>query len=299
MDRLQTMTVFAVVAELGGFAPASRRLNLSPPTVTRAVSELESRIGARLFHRTTRSVALTEAGERYLADCKRILSEIDVAEQQAAGVHTTPSGLVTVAASFLFGRMVLWSVLDELLIDYPDISVSAMFSDNITHMHDDALDVSVRIADLPDSSLSAIRVGGVKRVLCASPEYFAQHGRPDKPSELADHNLIDFVNMTTGGEWHFENGRKQSTFRPVSRLRVNFGDVAIKAAVNHRGIARVLSYMIKEELKNGSLECVLSEYEPPEIPVHVIHKEAGQISARVRAVVDYLVGALRKHPAIN
>jgi DNA-binding transcriptional LysR family regulator len=293
------MSVFVAVADQAGFAPAARQLSLSPPSVTRAVSELETRLGARLFHRTTRSVQLTEAGVRYLADCRRILSEIETADQHAAGIHAAPSGLVSVTASMLLGRMVLAPVLLDLLDEYPDISVMAMFADRVVHMYEDGIDVAVRIAELPDSSLTAIRVGRVRNVLCASRDYFADKSRPNHPSDLTDHNLINFVNLTTAGKWTFGDGRKSIAYEPTSRLRVNSADVAIEAVKNGHGITRVLSYMISPELRSGELEIVLEDYESPPVPVHIVHKEARQTSARVRAVVDYLVQGLRKHPALN
>ncbi len=298
MDRLQTMSVFVSVAEEAGFAPAARRLNLSPPSVTRAVSQLEARLGARLLHRTTRLVQLTDAGARYLEDCRRILLEIEEADRHAAGIHAAPRGTVSVTASVLFGRMVLAPVLLELLDRYPEISVSTMFVDRIVHLVDEGIDVAVRIAELPDSSLSAIRVGSVRRVLCASPDYLASRGRPATSSELADHDTIIFSAMTQGGEWTFEAPGRDRVFRPQSRLRVNTGDSAIAAAVAGRGITRVLSYTIAPQLEAGALELVLDDVGPPAVPIHIVHKEPGRTSARVRAVVDYLAQRLRTDPAL-
>ncbi len=299
MDQLRTMSVFVAVAEESGFAPAARRLNMSPPAVTRAVSELEQRLGARLLHRTTRSVQVTDAGQRYLADCRRILSEIEEIDRHAAGVHATPRGMVTVTASVLFGRMVVAPYLLDLLDRYPEISVTTMFVDRVVHLVDEGIDVAVRIAELPDSSLSAVRVGVVRRVLCASSDYLAAHGRPRTPAELDGHQIVDFVNMTPGGEWLFEDGGKSHGFRPQSRLRVNNADAAIAAVVAGRGITRVLSYMIAPQLKAGTFELVLDDYGPPAVPVHIVHKEPGQTSARIRAVVDHLVEGLRKDPVLN
>lgn len=299
MDRLQTMTVFVTVAEEAGFASAARRLFMSPPSVTRAVSSLEARLGARLFHRTTRAVRLTEAGQRYLTDCRRILSEIEEADRHAAGVHASPRGEVSVTASVMFGHVIIVPVLVHLLDRYPDISVSTLFVDRVVHLLDEGLDVAVRIANLPDSSLSAIRVGSVRRVACASPEYLTTRGRPRDPSALSDHEVVNFINMTPGGEWIFEQGGKTRAVRPPSRLYLNTADAAIAAALAGRGITRMLSYMIAPHLESGALEVVLDEYEPPAVPIHVIHKEAGQTSARVRAVVDYLVEHLRTYPGIH
>lgn len=298
MDRLQSMAVFVSVAEEGGFAPAARRHKLSPPSVTRAVSELEGRLGCRLLHRTTRSLRLTEAGQRYLADCRRILAEVEAADRHAAGIHAAPRGTISVTASVMFGREILAPVLLDLLDRYPEIAVSAHFVDRVVHLLDEGIDVAVRIAHLPDSSLSAVRVGSVRRVLCAAPGYLEARGRPASPAELAGHETIDFVNMTSAGEWHFERDGKGQVFKPRARLLLNTADAAIAGALAGRGITRVLSYMIAPHLKRGALELVLEGHEPPAVPVHVVHKEQGQTSARVRAVVDHIVERLRRHPSL-
>lgn len=299
MDRLHTMSVFVAVAEEGGFAAAARRLHMSPPAVTRAVAELEARLGGRLLHRTTRSVRLTETGHTYLVDCQRILAEIEDADRRAAGVHAAPRGTVSVSASVMFGRMVIAPILLELLDRYAEISVTTLFVDRVVHLLDEGIDVAVRIAELPDSALSAVRVGSVRRVLCASPDYLARRGRPGTPAELAAHDTIDFVTMTPGGEWAFEDGGRSHGFKVGSRLRLNQADAAIAATVAGYGITRVLSYMIAPQLKAGELEIVLQGFEPAAVPVHVLHKEPGQTSARVRAVVDHFVQRLRTYPALG
>ena len=299
MDRLHTMSVFVAVAETAGFASAARRLNMSPPAVTRAVTELEQRLGAKLLHRTTRTVRLTEAGDRYLVDCKRLLSEIEEIDRSAAGVHSAPRGKVIVSASVLFGRMVLVPILLDLLDHYQDIEIDALYVDRVTHLMDEGIDVAVRIAHLPDSSLSAVRVGSVRRVLCASPDYLAKRGQPGTLSALLDHELIDFVNLARSNEWSFVEKGKTVSLRPAARFRVNNADAGIAAALSGRGITRVLSYMIAPQLAAGTLELVLDSFAPPPIPVHVVHKETGQPSARVRAVVDFLAERLRVDPRLD
>ena len=298
MDRLQTMSAFVAVADEGGFAPAARKLKLSPPSVTRAISALEARLGARLLHRTTRSLRLTEAGVRYLADCRRILSEIEEADRHAANLHSEPSGLVSVSASMLFGRMHVAPLLLQLLDRYPGLSVSAVFVDRVVHLLEEGIDIAVRIAELPDSSLSAVRVGRLRRVLCAAPDYLAAHGRPRHPADLAAHRTISFVGDTAALDWTFGNGASGQRVRPDSRFLVNSADAAIVAAVAGHGVTRVLSYMIAPQLRRGTLEVLLEDFEPPRVPVHVLHKEAGQTSARVRAVVDHLVERLRREPSL-
>lgn len=299
MDRLQTLTAFVAVADEGGFAPASRKLNVSPPSITRAIAELEARLGARLFHRTTRSVRLTEAGARYLTDCRRILIELEEADRHAAGVHAAPSGLVSVTASVVFGRSMVTPLLLTLLERFPDMSITTLFVDRVVHMVDEGLDVAVRIAELPDSSLTAVQVGNVRRVLCASPAYLAAAGRPGSPAELAGHRIVDFSSMTPASEWRLEKDGKPCTLRPNARLTVNSADAAIAAATAGYGITRVLSYMIHDHVDAGDLEILLSDYEPQPVPVHVVHKETGRASARVRAVVDHLVAGLKGSPALQ
>jgi len=166
-------------------------------------------------------------------------------------------------------------------------------------MVDEGLDVAVRIADLPDSSLTAVRVGGVRRVLCASPSYLNRTCRPATPADLADHRIVDFSAMSPGSEWRLERAGKPYSVRPNARLRVNSADAAIAAVTAGYGITRVLSYMIHEQVEAGDLEIVLEDYEPQAVPVHVVHKETGRASARVRAVVDHLVAGLQGSPALQ
>jgi len=299
MDRLLTMSVFVAVAEEAGFAAAARRLNMSPSSVTRAVGDLEARIGARLLHRTTRSVTLTEAGERYLVDCRHILNDVEEADRHAAGVHASPSGEVWITGSVVFGRMVLTPALLELQDQYPEISISTLFVDRMVHLIDEGMDIAIRIAELPDSSLIAIRVGEVRRALCAAPSYLAASGPLQTPGDLLNHDLIEVSHETLRGEWDFQIDGKATTFKVKSRARFNIADPAIDAALSGRGITRVLSYMVAPHVETGDLVIVLPEFEPPPLPVHVVHKEAGQASARVRAAVDFLVQKLREDPRLR
>ncbi|WP_437672864.1 LysR family transcriptional regulator [Sorangium sp. So ce131] len=296
MDRLETMRVFVAVAEEEGFAPAARRLRMSPPAVTRAVSALEERIGTRLLHRTTRIVRLTEAGARFLADCKRILGEIEEAEASAAGSHAELRGQLAVTAPVMFGRMFVAPVLFDFLSRHPGVSARTLLVDRVVDLLEEGLDVAVRIAHLPDSSLSAIRVGAVRRVVCASPGYLAARGAPRTPADLARFDTISFSLAGSPVEWVFGSGAKVERIDPPSQLVVNTVDVGIAAALAGRGLVRVLSYQIGPELSDGRLEIVLSEFEPPPVPIHVVHPEGRRAAARVRAFVDFLVERLRSEP---
>jgi DNA-binding transcriptional LysR family regulator len=299
MDRLDSMRIFVAVAEAGGFAAAARQLALSPPAVTRAVAAVEERVGARLLHRTTRIVRLTEAGTRFLEDCRRILVEVEEAEAAAAGSHGEPRGRVSVTASTLFGRLHVAPILLEATARHPQMVVRSFFVDRIVNLAEEGYDVAVRIAELPDSGLSAIRVGTLRRVVCAAPAYLAAHGTPQTLAELAEHEAVPFGQGIAARDWVFRHGDRTETVTPRARLIVNQAEIAVTAAVAGRGLTRVLSYQMAAEHRAGQLEIVLEAFEPPPIPVHVVHQDGRRASARVRALVDILVDRLRADPVLR
>ncbi|HJU38730.1 MAG TPA: LysR family transcriptional regulator, partial [Tahibacter sp.] len=201
MDRWHAMRVFAKVVETGGFAPAARALDLSAPAVTRAIAALEATIGTRLLVRTTRTVKLTDAGARYYDDCRRILADIDEAEAAAAGSYATPRGTLTVTASVLFGQLYVLPIVTEFLDRYRAVSAHALFVDRVTNLVDEGIDVAVRIGPLRDSGYRAIRVGAVRRVVCASPAYLERVGAPAAPADLAGHEIVASVAARGSNDW--------------------------------------------------------------------------------------------------
>jgi DNA-binding transcriptional LysR family regulator len=295
VDRLESMRVFVAVAEAQGFASAARRLGMSPPAVTRAVGALEERIGTRLLHRTTRVVRLTEAGSQFLADCRRILGELEDAEASAAGSHADPRGLLAVTAPVMFGRMFVAPLVLDFLARHPRVTARTLFLDRVADLIDEGLDVAVRIAHLPDSSLRAVRVGSVRRVVCASPDYLAARGTPRSPADLTQLDAIAFSLGASPEDWSFASGE---TVSPPARLTVNSNDVAIAAAVAGRGVTRVLSYQVAPELRAGRLEIVLADFEPPPIPISVVYAEGRRAAAKVRAFVDFAVERLRAESSL-
>ncbi|WP_224371968.1 LysR family transcriptional regulator [Hyalangium versicolor] len=300
MDRLETLRVFVAVAEESGFAAAARRLAMSPPAVTRAVSALEERLGTRLLHRTTRTVRLTDAGRQFLTDCKRILGELEEAEASAAGSQTELRGMLTVTASMMFGRMYVAPIVLDFLARHPQVVARTVLLDRVVDLLDEGVDVAVRIAHLPDSSLNAIRVGTVRRVVCASPRYLAEHGRPRTPAELSRFDAITFSQTASQQHgWSFTSGSKVQTVTPPSRLIVNATEVAIAAAVAGRGLTSVLSYQVASEVRRGQLQLVLEDYELPAIPIHIVHAEGRRANARVRAFVDFAVERLRAEESLK
>lgn len=299
MDRLHQMQVFVCVAEEAGFAAAARRLEMSPPAVTRAVAALEGDIGVKLLKRTTRQVKVTEAGYRYLQDAKRILAEVTAADEAAAGVHAKPQGRLAVTAPMLFGRMFVLPAITDYLQQYPDVSVDTVFLDRVVNLLDEGLDVGVRIGALPDSGMRALRVGSVRIVLVASPAYLAEAGLPDSPAALSQHALIVSKAISFTKNWRFSGTVGDFDLKVDSKLSVTTNDAAIAAAMQGVGVARVLSYQVASELQSGHLQTLLSEYEPPPLPVHIVHREDRAAPAKVRSFIDLLAGRLRDDKALN
>lgn len=298
MDRFHLMSVFVAVAEEQGFAGAARRLGLSPPAVTRAIATLEDRLGVKLFKRTTRFVRATDAGVRYLESSRRILAAADEADEAAAGVHGTARGQLAVTAPVLFGSLFVMPGVVEFLERYPDATVSALFLDRVVNLLEEGQDVGVRIGELPDSTMRAIPVGFVRRMVCASPRYLKRRGEPRVPGDLARHTIVAASPVSPSPAWRFAGGRQGLTVSVRPRLSVTSNDAAIHAALRGFGVTRLLSYQIAAHLAAGKLTRILADYEPPPLPIHVIHLDGRQASAKVRAFVDLLVERLRADVAL-
>ncbi len=286
------------VAEAESFADAGRQLHMSPPAVTRIVSALEEVIGTRLLARTTRSVKLTEAGAQYFADCQRLLADLSEAEASAAGAYGKPTGTLTVTTSAMFGTMFVLPLMTEYLDLYPDVIGRGLFVDRVVSMVDEGIDVAIRIGHLPDSGLTATRVGQVRRVICGSPIYFEKHGVPISPSDLSRHRIIASTSAWTSLEWRF-GVQKKSTVRVNPRLFCSTNEAAISAAASGWGLTRVLSYQIAPQLEAGELRTILSDYEEEALPIHVVHPEGRHASAKVRSFIDFAVGKLRSNRHFN
>lgn len=292
MTRLEGMRVFVKVAETSGFAGAARELHMSPPAVTRAIASLEESIGTRLLIRTTRSVKLTEAGARYFEDCRRILADITEAESTAAGSYTTPTGTLSISAPVIFGQTHILPILTDFLDQYPGVIGRAIFVDRLVNIVDEGIDVAIRIGNLPDSSHSAIRIGAVRRVVCGSPAYFEKHGVPQTPADLVNHRIAAATSAWASLDWNFGTGEK-STVTVHPQLFCSTYEGIISAAIQGWGLARAVSYQISPAIKMGTLQTVLTEYEPEPLPIHVLHSEGRRASAKVRAFVDFAVDRLR------
>ncbi len=299
MDRFHEMQVFLAVAEEEGFAAAARRLNTSPPSVTRAIAAMEQRIGTQLLARTTRSLHLTEAGQRYLADCRRILVELDEAEEAAAGSYSIPCGHLTVTAPVLFGELYVAPVLGDYLDRFPQVNINALLVDRVVNMVDEGVDVAVRIGHLHEPGQQAIKVGEVRRVVCASPGYLDQHGRPLHPEQLRAAQIIGLSSSHLVSEWAFVDAGQPLTVPIEPRLVVSANNAAINLARLGWGMTRVLSYQVAAAVAADELEIVLEAFEPAPLPIQVVFQSSGRVPAKVSTFVDFLSQRLGQDAALQ
>jgi DNA-binding transcriptional LysR family regulator len=296
MDRFDAMQVFVTALDEGSLAAAGRQLGRSPAAVTRAVHFLESRLGTRLLHRTTRAITLTEAGARYAETCRRVLADLAEADLHAAGDRAAPRGLLTLTAPVASGTHMLRPILDDFLDRHVLVQARLLLLDRPVHLVDEGIDVALRIAHLPDSSLIAIRLGDVRRVVCAAPAYLARKPAPARPEDLADHDCVSFAQAGEGEVWNFPptgDGKLARAVRVRPRLTVNTVEAAIGSAIDGHGITRVYSYQVERDLRAGRLVLLLADHEPAKLPVHLIAPEGRLAIAKVRAFVDFATPRLR------
>lgn len=295
MDRIDAMKVFVAALDEGSLAGAARRLGRSPAAVTRAIAFLEGHVGVQLLHRTTRSIRLSEAGERYASACRRVLTDLEEADMMAAGERSAPRGTLTLTAPVLSGEEILRPVLDDFLDAFPAVSARLFLLDRSVSLIDEGIDVALRIAHLPDSSLIAIRVGEVRRVVVAAPSYLAKHPRIAEPEDLSHHQIIAMSHFGSDG-WTFPPPAGSSAARTV-RFNPRFVPNSIRAAVasaaDGKGVARLFSYQVAEKVRSGELEILLAEHEGPPFPVHLITPEGRLSVPKVRAFVDFTAPRLR------
>lgn len=299
MDRFESFATFAAVADAGGFAAGARRVGRSAAAVTRSIAALEAELGTQLFRRTTRVVNLTDAGARFLLDVKRILADIEESSRAAAGAHRDLRGNLVVTAPVKFGELHVTPVLLDFLRTHAEVSARALLVDRVVDMLEEGVDVAIRIAHLRDSSLRSVRVGEVRRVVCASPAYLEKHGKPRKPADLSRHALIAFAEGAPPRDWSFPRERSAQRVVIEPRFVTNSTDMSLAAAVSGQGITRALSYQVVEHVRHRRLVVILRDHEPPPIPIHVVHGSGASAPARVRAFFDFAVERLRNDPRLD
>lgn len=287
------MAILVAVVEAGSFSGAARRLGMPLATVSRKVGELETHLKTRLLRRSTRQLALTEAGQSYVAACRRIIEDVEQAERAASGEYAVPKGELVLTAPIVFGRLHVLPVVGEFLQTYPAIDVRMVLADRVAHLLEEHVDVAVRIGELPDSTLVATRIGSIRRVVCASPGYFAAHGVPQAPGELAGHPCVTFAGLSFGQAWRFMENKAELAVPVHARLVVNTAEAAIDAAIAGIGLTRVLSYQVAEPLRAGTLELALTDFEPPSWPVSLVHAGQGLLPLKLRAFLDFAGPRLR------
>jgi DNA-binding transcriptional LysR family regulator len=296
MDRIDAMKVFVTAIDEGSLAGAARNLKRSPTAVSRALSFLEAHVGVELLHRTTRTLKLSEAGQRYAAACRRVLVDLEEADMLAGGERAAPRGTLTISAPPILGEEVLRPILDDFLDLHPTVSVRFLMLDRFVNLVDEGVDLAVRIGHLSDSSHVSTRLGGdVRRVVVASPRYLTSHPRIDEPGDLAKHQIIAFSNFGLDS-WSFTPAKGSTIPRTVHftpRCIVNSVRAAAASAAADGGLTRLYSYHVASYVRDGRLKIVLADAEHPPLPVHLLTPH-GRISVpKVRAFVDFATPRLR------
>jgi DNA-binding transcriptional LysR family regulator len=293
MDRLESMSILLTVVEAGSLSAASRRLAMPLATVSRKVSDLEAHLKTRLFNRSSRKLALTDAGQSYVAACKRILEDVNEAERAVSGEYRAPKGNLVITAPVVFGRLHVVPIAVEFLKAYPEIDIRIMMADRVINLLEDNVDLAVRIGALPDSSLVARRVGQIRRVVCGSPAYFGERGMPTSPEELAWHDCITFEGVSSPDSWTFIRGKSEVSIPIHSRLTVSTAEAAVDAAIAGAGITRILSYQIADAVAAGTLVVGLEPFEPMPWPVSLVHAGQGLLALKLRAFLDFATPRLK------
>jgi DNA-binding transcriptional LysR family regulator len=294
MDRLDAMSVLLAAVENGSLSKASRDLRLPLATVSRKVAELEAHLKATLLIRSAKGLELTPAGRSYVTAAKSILEQLTEAERAAAGEYIEPKGDLVVTAPIMFGRMHMLPVVTRFLEAYSEVSVGLVMTDRIAHFLEDQVDIALRVGPLPDSNLIATRLGAVRHVICASPEYLAANGIPATLADIAKHRVISFQSVSVLSTWIFGLGGVETPVSFRSRLSVNTIDAAIDAALSGAGLVRAVSYQIVDHVRAGRLAVVLEDFEPQLRPVHLVYDSQNRLPLKLRAFVDFVVPRLRE-----
>jgi DNA-binding transcriptional LysR family regulator len=288
LPDFEALAIFAKVVELRSFAAAASELALSKATVSKAVSRLEERLGARLFNRTSRRLALTDAGQRLAARAARLLADGEEAENETLAQSTAPRGLVRLAVPMSFGVKAVAPLLPEFLSQYPDVSIDLHLSDATVDLIGEGFDAGLRIARLPDSSLIARRLCGMPRYTVAAPSYLKRHGRPTHPMHLAEHKCFGYAYLSSN-VWHYTNAAgEQASVRPAGQLRVNNGEAVMPALIAGLGIADLPDFIVGEAIASGEVEVILKGWKQPEAAVHLVTPPGGPRPARVEVLAEFL-----------
>ena len=293
MDRFESMSAFVAVVEAGSFSAASRKLGMPLATVSRKVSELEDQLRVQLLTRSTRHIALTEPGRQFFETSRRLIEELGEAERLATGEYRAPKGELVVGAPVVFGRLYLTPIIVEFLKAYPEVDVELRLSDSVAHLLEDHVDVGLRIGEMPNSGIMAVRAGEVRHVVCASPAYLKLRGTPTLPQDLAAHDCVTFLALHAANEWSFKAGKRTEKVTVHSRLSLTTAEAAVDAAVADAGVTRLLCYQVSKSIKDGKLKLLLRDYEPAPLPVHLVYPSGRLVPQKLRAFLDFVLPRLK------
>jgi DNA-binding transcriptional LysR family regulator len=293
MDKLRAMEPFVRIVDRGSLTAAAESLRSSLPSVVRTLAALEAALDARLLHRTTRRMALTDEGREYYARCQRVLADVDDAEAALSARRAAPKGRLRLTAPVMFGRLHVAPVVSAFIRRHPAVSVELLLLDRVVDLVEEGIDLGVRIGQLPDSSLVALPIGETRRVVCASPAYLKRAGTPVSPAELAARRCVSFGGLAPGNEWTFATQGKATRVRVAPALASNQIDPVLDACVGGEGLGQFLCYQVRTLLEGRKLQRVLVEFEPAPLPIHAIYPSARLLSSNVRALVDWAVPRLR------
>lgn len=293
MDRLDAMQVLLAVVDAGSLSAGSRALKAPLPSVSRKVADLERHLGTRLLIRTSRNIQLTDAGRDYVEAARQIMGQLREAEQRASGEYDRPRGELTITAMIEFGRLVVMPLAARFLEEHPEITLNLLALDRVVQLVDERVDIGVRLGELADSSLYAVKVGEVSFVTCASPDYLDRRGRPVTPEELSGHDAVAFAPMNDA--WIYVRAGRTFEGQPHVRLRANTASAVLAAAVEGLGITRLPNYQVANELRTGTLAPILGDYGGPTVPVHLVYVRQGLLPLKVRAFLDWMTPRLRDH----
>jgi DNA-binding transcriptional LysR family regulator len=297
MDRLAAIEAFVQVAETNSFSEAARRLRTSKSVISRQVSSLEAELGARLFHRTTRSLTLTEAGQGYLGRVGRILADLEEANLAVTQLQSAPRGLLRINAPMSFGFLHLAPALPDFMARYPEVELDVSMTDRFVDLIDEGFDLAVRIAALQDSSLIARRLAPIRLAVCASPDYLKRHGTPYTPQDLHQHSCIVNSNIPSAHDWKFLGADgKPISVKVESKIAINNGDALRVAALGGLGLTILPSFIVGRDLQAGTLVSVLSDYLAQPLGLHAVYSHTRHLSPKVRAFVDFLAERFGPRP---
>jgi DNA-binding transcriptional LysR family regulator len=289
MDRFLEMQTFSAVVDAGSFVKAADVLGMSKAGVSRYVGELETRLGVRLLHRTTRRLSLTEEGQVFLARCRELLAGLDEAEAEVTSRSSSAAGLLRVNAPVTFGICHLAPLWGKFRVQYPKVQLDVTLADRVVDLVEDGYDVAIRIATLPSSTLISKRLASTRLVLCASPQYLQAHDPVRKPADLAAHAVISYSYFASGDEWHFEGPQGRSSVKTAPWMRTNNGDTCRAAALAHQGIILQPTFLVGADLAAGRLVELIPAFHSLELGVYAIYPTRKHVSPKVRALIDFLV----------